>query len=382
MLLKQPEPGENVPLAPPLQRRFRDVRTGRQADSVLELRSDHELDPGGLSDLLAWGYQSGSRTPLRGVQRVLKPWHLSPPDIDPRQLATVEERADRLWELLKDAIGEQLPSDGPVRVSLSGGLDSRAILAAAASVSQGEGKASTFGDPDCADLMVAQLVAARVGLTHDRVRLPRDGALTNEERVWVATGGTGGPHSAPGAPTDVCWSRDAGLMLSGMSGDVIWGDTVQPGPTPARRLKRLGFRYQEPRWDEELPRAPEWVSESGARVWRNLWTRQQGGTWNGVLPRLTYCRVVPIPWHASVLGFCLALGEEDRHDRRLLRTLLRRHAPAISDLAVPPVRGAHVHDLDRAFREASAWRESLNTWVRGARSQPGTRAFEVTGLRR
>ena len=381
-LPRQPEPRSGALLPPPLQRLFRDTQTGEESADLLALRPGRQLDPSGLADLLAHGYQVGLRTPILGVERVLQPWFPAAPAVHPCALPSLEERADHLWCLLVAAVRDAVPAGARVRVSLSGGLDSRAVAAAASSLGLKGLRASTFGDPGCPDLAVSHEVASGLGLDHERSILIPDAALQHEDRVWRATGGAGGPQTAPGAPTDEGWARDFDLLLSGTSGDVIWGDTRQPGPTPARRLARLGLAYVEPRWDQELPGAPGWMSTGGVRAWRNLWTRQQGATWNGVLPRLAHCRVVPIPWSEDVLAFCLALGDEDRLDRLLLRTMLRRHAPQVSDLVAPPVRGAQVHDLNRAWRTSPAWRHALEGWVSGARKGTASLAFEATGLRR
>ena len=219
---------------------------------------------------------------------------------------------------------------------------------------------------------MAAEVAGRLGLAHAVHRLGPGDALACEERVWRATDGTGGPGSAPGAPSDEAW---AGLrLLSGTSGDVIWGDSPQPGPSPARRLRRLGFGAP---CSPPVPPPPRWLRAPGA--WRSLWTRQAAVTWSGVLPRLDFAEVVPVAWQPELLAFCLALPPEDRADRALLRAVLRRHAPDLSDEALPPVRGA-VHDLDRAFR-SPPWRAELERWAQDGAGLSAV-GIDPVGLRR
>ncbi len=299
----------------------------------------------GVADVVAWGGLVGTRSLLVGVERLRLPWSLP----RPRLGASRSARVDQFWALLRAAVAEA----GPGRVALSGGLDSRAIAAAAAR----EGVAvdvGTFGDPDCIDLPVATEVAKRLGLPQVVTLLELDGAQACEERVWAATDGTGGPASAPGSPTDAAWAGCARL-LSGTSGDVIWGDTPLPGPSPSARLKRLGLVAPS---RLSAPPAPSWVRSQTA--WTNLWTRQAAVTWNGVMPRLAFTAVVPIAWQPDLLAFCLALPPEERAGRSLLLEVLERHAPEVSAAAVPPVHGA-VHDLDRAFR-AEPWRTQLQGW--------------------
>ncbi len=359
--------------SPPLLRRYVDIETGREAGDLLAFAGPgRTLDPGGVSDLLAFGYLAGRRTLLRGVERRLEPWTLPPPSPHPRELDP-GAREDRLWELLVAAVGSACEGHPRPRAALSGGLDSRAV-SAALSAWGGGGSAGTFGDPDCADLPVAEVCAARLGLAHEVSLLSPDVALRHEERVWRATGGTGGPASAPGAATDGAWAERCDVLLSGASGDVVWGASRRPGPSPERRLRKLGVRFVPPTWDDEAPSPPPWTSEPGARAWRNLWTRQAGGTWNGVLPRLPFTPVVPVLWSAPLLAFCLALEDDDRRERALVRRALERHAPAVATSALPLAPRGPVHDLDRAVRGA-AWAAELDDWLRRT-------DFEAVGLSR
>jgi asparagine synthetase B (glutamine-hydrolysing) len=360
-------------------RRYRHIRSGRESSSLLDLADGAEVDRAGLSDLLAFGYQSGCRTLLSGVERVLPHWDPAPPALHPDALSTLDERADRLWQLLRDAVARASSHAKRPRTTLSGGLDSRAVAAAAASLDSSRFTVGTFGDEDCVDLPVAEGVAQRLGLRQQVSVLTPGAALAHEERVWRATSGYGGPAAAPGAATDRSWAEQCDVLLSGTSGDVIWGDSAMPGPSPARRLGKLGCPYAEPRWSEDLPPAPLWVSAAGAASWRNLWTRQQGATWDGVLPRLAFTQVVPVLWDEPLLSYCLALGAEDRCDRMLLRHMLERHAPEVSASALPSVRGP-VHDLDRAWRTSPAWAEELEYWL--AQDAATTASWQALGLRR
>ena len=300
---------------------------------------------------MAWGFTTGSRTLLRDVERVIEPWPLPAPNPDPRAL-DADARADALWTLLRAAVRGS-SAERP-RAALSGGLDSRAIAAAA--VGLPGLSLGTFGEADAIDLPVARQVAGLLGAPHTVSILSPGAALAAEDRVFDVTGGLGGPDAAPGAQTDEPWSGACDLLLSGMSGDVIWGDTTLGGRTPDSRLRKLGLReVGEPL--DGVPEAPTFASPSGAEAWLNLWTRQACVTWNGVLPRLRYTTVVPVCWDAPLLSFCLALVADDRLGRSLLRRMLARHAPAIA--GVPAVRGA-TFDLDRAMTSDPAWRRELD----------------------
>ena len=349
-------------LPPPLRLPQFESEAGEVHDDLLDFARSRPLDPVGLAELIAFGYRRGARTLLEGVRCRVTHWQLQAPEVHPRELS-FDERADRLWELLREAVRSASVGSLRPRTTLSGGLDSRAIAAAAASVDGSRFSAGTFGDEDCVDLPVAAELASRLGLRHEVSVLPLDAALDSEGRVWRASFGYGGPASAPGAATDSLWSAQCDVLLSGTSGDVIWGDTALAGPSPSSRLARLGLSTG--RLDGPLitPPPPVWASKPGALAWANLWSRQKGATWDGVRSRLSFTPVVPIPWDPHLLSFCLGLESKDRRGRALLCHMLKRHAPVISAQELAPVHGP-VHDLDRAWRTSAAWAEELHRWVR------------------
>ena len=362
-------------LPPPLQWRYVHSASGREVTRPADLTEARDLDPGGVADLLAFGHPLGARTPLAGVRGHCPDWDLPAPEPHPGGLGGPAERRDRLWQLLRDAVRRAAgPFDRP-RITLSGGLDSRAVAAAAAA----EGLAvdcATFGDPDCVDLPVATAIARRLDLPHTVSLLPPDAALRHEERCWRATGGLGGAAAAPGAHTDAAWALECDGILSGMSGEAVWGDLGAPGPSPASRLRRLGVTAPTLDPGEVVPPPPDWLPATSAGAWINLHTRQARGTANGVRSRLLHTPLVPVPWTPDLLAFCLALPPEDRRDRALLRQMLDHHAADVGPTALPPVRGP-VHDLDRAMHTDAGWRRALARMT--ARSQ--TPAFERLGLR-
>ena len=370
-------------LPPPLGRRYLRVDTGRESVSPIELAPGCDLDPGGIADLIAYGYLPGSRTTLAGVRRIAPTWDLAPPSPRADELPDADARADRLWELLRAAVRDAAAGCNRPRVPLSGGLDSRAVAAAAAAEGLPGVHAATFGDPEAVDLPGAVRIAEALGLPHTVDHLPADAARVHEERVWRATGGQGGPASAPGAATDTQWAEQCDRLLSGTSGEVVWGAAGMPSPLPPSRLRKLGVRATPLPSVEAAPPPPDWVPDAGHAAWINLWTRQAGGSWNGVLSRLEHTPVAPIPWTPELLAYCLTLGADDRRDRRLLRHMLDRHAPAVSAQAIPPVRGP-VHDLDRAMRSVEAWRDTLQQMIAPSQRRTwnhiGVRPREVTRL--
>ena len=79
--------------------------------------------------------------------------------------ATEHELSDELGKKFTVAVNRRLPSDCPLGVTLSGGLDSR-TLAGIASQSISDLPVFTLGDPDCMDRRFASEVAHQIGAKH------------------------------------------------------------------------------------------------------------------------------------------------------------------------------------------------------------------------
>lgn len=159
-----------------------------------------EPDADAIADLWTLGHCAGLRTPFRGVAlappgtaiawgprgRIERAWE--PPrfserrDADSRVLARAF--ADALVETLR-AVAAHAPR---ARIALSGGMDSRVVLAGARRAWPAPGSI-TFGAPGSADARLGAALAARAGLANDRY-LPDDGFLEHWA-PWVAWRGDG-----------------------------------------------------------------------------------------------------------------------------------------------------------------------------------------------
>ena len=102
-----------------------------------------EIDPQALEDYLALGYVPDPKSIFRGIFK-LPPghwlsWRAGEPSPSVRQYwdvpfnvttdVTVEEAAERLRELLDEAVADQMVADVPLGAFLSGGVDSSAVVA-------------------------------------------------------------------------------------------------------------------------------------------------------------------------------------------------------------------------------------------------------------
>jgi asparagine synthase (glutamine-hydrolysing) len=156
--------------------------------------------------------------------------------------------AHELRSVVEDACERQLVSDRPVGVYLSGGIDSSAILAAAAARRGGDVDAYSVGfdlTPDeqaekfNADLELARVTAQHLGVRHHVYTLSSDEALTLlDEAVWHADE----PLSNPTVLAQMALARftkpTATVVLSGDGGDELFGGYRR------YRLALLSERYR------------------------------------------------------------------------------------------------------------------------------------------
>jgi asparagine synthase (glutamine-hydrolysing) len=150
-----------------------------------------EPDLPALDAYLALQYVPGTRTGVRGVQR-LEPgsvlvlegdtvtteryWE---PTAD-EQTATDDEWLERVRETVTDAVRQRLVSDVPLGALLSGGLDSAVVVARMAQLSADPIRTFTvgFADERYDEREFARAVADRYGTRHEEIVLEPDAAGT------------------------------------------------------------------------------------------------------------------------------------------------------------------------------------------------------------
>lgn len=200
-------------------------------------RVPKKLDAVAVNDYLAFGSVREPRTivqaiamlpaassaELRGGELRIQNYWQPPLQIDSAvssQSAVEETRA-----LLLDAVALRLVSDVPVGVFLSGGMDSSAIVALAATASKTpvHSFTVTFDETAYDESVFAQDVARRFGATHHLVHLSSQKLL---DHIDDALGALDQP-SADGTNTYFVAkaAREAGLAvaLSGIGGDELFG---------------------------------------------------------------------------------------------------------------------------------------------------------------
>ncbi|TMO67085.1 asparagine synthetase B family protein [Pseudoalteromonas aurantia] len=110
-------------------------------------------------------------------------------------------------------------------ITLSGGLDSRVLLAAAKVHYSGEIHTFTFGEPGCIDVKLAKQVSEAVGVTHHIVEIDEQGWFDGREQgVWLTDGMKNVLHMHALSSVNVI-SGYSNYLLNGFLGDVTAGGT-------------------------------------------------------------------------------------------------------------------------------------------------------------
>jgi asparagine synthase (glutamine-hydrolysing) len=155
---------------------------GSEAKSLLvvlpELRA---LDPRGLAEWFSCGCALENRTLFRGVSllppgsawtfsaegRLKRQTYFQASTWEAQPLLRPDEFSDRLQEVFPRVLNRYMTGNRPVAMSLTGGLDGRMIMAWARP-KRGELPCYTFNGTyrDCADVRIAQKVAAACGQPH------------------------------------------------------------------------------------------------------------------------------------------------------------------------------------------------------------------------
>jgi asparagine synthase (glutamine-hydrolysing) len=209
---------------------------------------ERELDPQSLFHYLSLRFVPGPATILRGVRR-LEPGHAFAYDVDARALRTWRwwslafrpgaggDWPERVREQLRVSARRWTLSDVPYAVSLSGGLDSSALVGLLADDGVRLSTYSLgFGDDD--ELPVARALAERWGTDHHELVVDADELLDDLlAMVWALDEPYGG-----GLPSWYVFrfmSDGVKVGLTGTGGDELFGNYRRFVPFETGRLARF-----------------------------------------------------------------------------------------------------------------------------------------------
>jgi asparagine synthase (glutamine-hydrolysing) len=216
---------------------------------------ERELDRQSLFHYLSLRFVPGERSILAGIRR-LPPAHLLRYDLDTRELETerwwrlrfepeegsANEWRERLRAALRDAVDRWALSDVPIACSLSGGLDSSAIVGLLAEAGHRDLRTHTLGFAGGEEeLPLARALADRYGTQHHEAVVDADELLDHLlSMVWALDEPYGG-----GLPSWFVFrfmSEAVKVGLTGSGGDELFGNYRRFVPFEQGRLARLRRR--------------------------------------------------------------------------------------------------------------------------------------------
>ena len=213
---------------------------------------ERELDRESLWHYLTLRFVPGERSILAGVRR-LPPGHLLEVDLDTGALdvrrwyrlefapdagPSREEWVERLREALGSAVERWSLSDVPIACSLSGGLDSSAVVALLAERGAAPATYSLGFSDDDGELPLARALAGRYGTDHHEIVVDPDELLRDLlSMVWALDEPYGG-----GLPSWYVFrfmAQDVKVGLTGSGGDELFGNYRRFVPFEQGRLARF-----------------------------------------------------------------------------------------------------------------------------------------------
>lgn len=218
---------------------------------------ERRLDPQGLNEYLAFGYQRPDRSAFMGIQK-LQPGQIATYHLDTGafevatywQLPNLERAgsADSLHQLevlLERSVRQRMIADVPLGISLSGGLDSSLVTAMAAR-HRPQGL-STFtvgfeGEPDHDERRFARVVAQQFGTDHHELVIDRDVSALLPELIEQFDEPLADSSIVPTFAIARLIRQHVTVVLGGDGGDELFG-----GYRHYQRVLRLASARRIPR---------------------------------------------------------------------------------------------------------------------------------------
>lgn len=270
--------------------------------------------------------------------------------VPPVPEADLGAAAERLMGRLATALGRAAAA-GPLLLGLTGGADSRAVLAVAAHAGVPvAAHTHHMGPMSLADRTLPPRLAAAVGMTHD---VHRERPPTGDRHGMLAAHAAGSVSDGDALPF-LTGTRDAlrGLLLLGQGFDVAAGPEdwppLPPEPPSAGALAAL------------LGEPPEGPVAEGLAAWLDwaAWTPDAGLDWR-VRLRIEQHHAgrlaakeqaydmqdverVPLLNGAAIRADLLAPPPAERRGRRLQAALVARAAPPLAAFVVNPPDWRHL----------------------------------------
>jgi len=196
------------------------------------------IDPRAILDLFTYEHVTGNRTLADSVE-VLPPGSIVRIHGENAELRTYAELpskppsdrhahiVDALHDALSSSVARAMRGRPRVAITLSGGLDSRALLGCAIE-NASDVRTFTFGTPDCRDVLLARKLAKRLGLSHAMVEIDGRYLLRWLDHGIHATGGMVSCLQFHILALADRLASEADLVLDGLGGDALTGGHLAP----------------------------------------------------------------------------------------------------------------------------------------------------------
>ncbi|MHA6264569.1 asparagine synthetase B family protein [Arenibacterium sp. CAU 1754] len=248
-------------------------RAGCSANSILSDAAYEDRFQHALSNALGVdksGWFPGGLTAHRGVDRLLPNHYLDLqtwtavrywPTSDIPEASDPRESIQEIVQLVRQQYGILTSSEKKVAISLTGGRDTRMLLACARPfLDQASFVTVTGADGHSMDTVMARMIARGEGLHH--MELPRQVASDQQRDHYLRLGGHCVADGNSWYYPSVAPLRAEHVLLGGAGGEVSRAFFWQPSDTPETAVSgatltgRMGFRKE----DEVVARLSDWMA--------------------------------------------------------------------------------------------------------------------------
>jgi len=230
---------------------------------------ERRLDWSALQHLFTFLATPPAHSIVEGVHK-LEPGHVlvadagRPPEVrrywdvnfEPDTARSEADMVEELRSVLRETVALHMISDVPLGAFLSGGVDSSAVVATMAQLSERPVKtfAIGFGDDDYNELGYARTVSRKLGTDHRELVLEPDVFSVLDELVWFLDEPFGDSSAIPTYMVSKLAAEEVTVVLSGDGGDELFAG-----------YDRYAIEGRERRWDR-LPRAMKALAGMASRM--------------------------------------------------------------------------------------------------------------------
>jgi asparagine synthase (glutamine-hydrolysing) len=185
------------------------------------LTFDHLLDERTLLEKVRLLPQASLLAFADGNLKIKRYWEIDYPHDYP--LCSEQEYMDEFSFLIRQAVSRQAPGEIPAGILLSGGLDSRMLLAYLIEKGKQPLHSFTWGIPGCDDARFARELAKKAGSQHHFFELKPDWLLDKAEQAVRVTDGMGNLVNLHAYATLDAEADLAKVIYKGFLGDAMFG---------------------------------------------------------------------------------------------------------------------------------------------------------------